>query len=97
VPRIAIVSSSASLLAGLAYNYTLNSGAGGKGGANYDLFSVGVDYFLSKRTDVYTVAVYEKPSGTDSLVQSAVAQITGLTPSTTDKQVSMRVGMRHKF
>ncbi|SAK67720.1 porin [Caballeronia calidae] len=86
-----------SLLAGVAYDYTRNGGAGGKGGANYNLFSAGVDYFLSKRTDVYTVAVYEKASGTDSLGQSAVAQITGLTPSTTDKQVSLRVGMRHKF
>jgi len=86
-----------SLLAGVAYDYTRNGGAGGKGGANYNLFSAGVDYFLSKRTDVYTVAVYEKTSGTDSLGQSAVAQITGLTPSTTDKQVSLRVGIRHKF
>lgn len=73
------------------------SGAGGKGGANYNLFSAGLDYFLSRRTDVYTIAVYEKTSGTDSLGQSAVAQMTGLTPSTNDKQVSLRVGIRHKF
>ncbi|TDY23436.1 putative porin [Paraburkholderia sp. BL6665CI2N2] len=86
-----------SLLAGVAFDYTRNGGAGGKGGANYNLFSAGLDYFLSKRTDVYTVAVYEKASGTDSLGQGAVAQITGLTPSTTDKQVSWRVGIRHKF
>ncbi len=85
------------LLAGVAYDYTRNGGAGGKGGANYNLFSAGIDYFLSKRTDVYTIAVYEKTSGTDSLGQSAVAQITGLTPSTNDKQVSLRVGIRHKF
>ncbi|WP_409364253.1 hypothetical protein [Burkholderia sp. Bp9143] len=74
-----------------------NGGAGGKGGANYNLFSAGVDYFLSKRADVYTVAVFEKASGTDSLGQPAVAQITGLTPSATDKQVSLRIGMRHRF
>jgi predicted porin len=86
-----------SLLAGVAYDYTRNGGAGGKDGANYNLFSAGLDYFLSKRTDVYTLAVYEKASGTDSTGQSAVAQITGLTPSTTDKQVSLRVGIRHKF
>lgn len=88
---------SPTLIGGLAYDYTRNGGAGGKGGANYNLFSAGLDYFLSKRTDVYTVAVFEKTSGTDSLGQHAVAQITGLTPSTTDKQVSLRVGMRHKF
>ncbi|MEM5316361.1 porin [Paraburkholderia sp. JHI869] len=86
-----------SLLAGAAYDYTRNGGAGGKDGANYNLFSAGLDYFLSARTDVYTLAVYEKASGTDSLGQSAVAQITGLTPSTTDKQISLRVGIRHKF
>ncbi|REE07095.1 putative porin [Paraburkholderia sp. BL27I4N3] len=86
-----------SLLAGIAYDYTRNGGASGKGGANYNLFSAGLDYFLSKRTDVYTIAVYEKASGTDSLGQSAVAQITGLTPSTNDKQASLRVGIRHKF
>ncbi|QGZ64253.1 porin [Paraburkholderia acidisoli] len=85
------------LLAGVAYDYTRNGGAGGKGGANYSLFSAGLDYFLSARTDVYTIAVYEKASGTDSLGQSAVAQITGLTPSSTDKQVSLRAGIRHKF
>jgi predicted porin len=85
------------LLAGVAYDYTRNGGAGGKGGANYNLFSAGIDYFLSKRTDVYTVAVYEKASGTDSLGQGTVAQITGLTPSTNDKQVSLRIGIRHKF
>ena len=86
-----------SLQAGIAYDYTRNGGAGGKGGANYNLFSAGIDYFLSKRTDVYTVAVFEKASGTDSLGGPAVAQITGLTPSATDKQVSLRVGMRHRF
>ncbi|REE19350.1 putative porin [Paraburkholderia sp. BL27I4N3] len=86
-----------SLLAGVAYDHTRNGGAGGKEGANYDLFSAGLDYFLSKRTDVYTIAVYEKVSGTDSLGQSAVAQITGLTPSTNARQASFRVGIRHKF
>ena len=88
---------SPALLAGVAFDYTRNGGAGGKGGANYNLFSTGLDYFLSKRTDVYTLAVYEKASGTDSLGQSAVAQITGLTPSATNRQFSLRVGIRHKF
>jgi predicted porin len=85
------------LLVGTAYDYTRGGGAGGRDGATYHLVSAGLDYFLSKRTDVYTVTVFEKASGTDSLGQSAVAQITGLTPSTTDKQVSVRVGIRHKF
>ncbi|MDN7179241.1 porin [Caballeronia sp. SEWSISQ10-4 2] len=86
-----------SLLVGAAYDYTRNGGAGGLGGANYDLFSTGTDYFLSKRTDVYTVVAYEKASGTDSFGQSAVAEIGELTPSTTNKQVSVRIGIRHRF
>jgi predicted porin len=85
------------LLAGVAYDYTRNGGAGGKDGADYHLFSAGLDWFLSKRTDLYTIAVYEKASGTDSTGGVAVAQITGLTPSSTDKQLALRVGIRHKF
>ncbi len=85
------------LLVGTAYDYTRGGGAGGRDGSTYHLLSAGIDYFLSKRTDLYTVAVFEKASGTDSLGQPAVAQITGLTPSATDKQVSLRIGIRHKF
>ncbi|WP_322050162.1 porin [Paraburkholderia bannensis] len=86
-----------SLLTGVAYDYTRNGGAGGKHGADYHLFSAGLDWFLSKRTDLYTIAVYEKASGIDSTGGQAVAQITGLTPSSTDRQVALRVGIRHKF
>jgi hypothetical protein len=60
--------------------YTRNGGAGGQGGATYNLFSAGLDSFLPKRTDVYAIAVYEKTSGIGSLGQSALAQIIGLTP-----------------
>lgn len=86
-----------SLLAGTAYDYTRNGGAGGTEGAAYHLFSAGLDWFLSKRTDLYTIAVYEKATGTDSTGRAAVAQITGLTPSATSKQLAFRVGMRHRF
>ncbi|CAB3643319.1 Outer membrane porin protein [Paraburkholderia graminis C4D1M] len=82
---------------GAAFDYTTGSGAAGRNGAKYELSSLGADYFLSKRTDVYTVAVYEHASGTDSLNQPAVATITGMTPSSTNNQVAVRVGIRHKF
>ncbi|SAK82848.1 porin [Caballeronia calidae] len=85
------------LLFGAAFDYTKGRGAAGHDGAKYELASLGADYFLSKRTDVYTVAVYEHASGTDSLNQPAVAMITGMTPSTTSNQVAVRVGIRHKF
>ncbi|AME27730.1 MULTISPECIES: porin [Burkholderiaceae] len=88
---------SPAFLLGAAFDYTKGSGANGQSGQKYELTSIGADYFLSKRTDVYTVAVYEHASGTDSLNQPAVATITGMTPSATSKQVAVRVGIRHKF
>ncbi|MFT4066536.1 porin [Paraburkholderia sp.] len=86
-----------SLETGLAYDYTRNAGAGGRGGANYNLFSAGLHYFVSKRTDLYTLAMFETASGTDSEGQKAVAQITGMTASTNNRQVAVRVGIRHLF
>jgi predicted porin len=85
------------LLAGVAYSYTHNSGAEGKASATYHQGSLGLDYFLSKRTDVYTIFVYQHASGTDSFGQSAVAQITGQTPSATNNQAAVRIGLRHRF
>jgi len=85
------------LLAGAAYSYAHNSGADGRGSATYHQGSLGLDYFLSKRTDVYTIAVYQHASGTDSFGQPAVAQITGQTASATNNQTAIRIGIRHKF
>jgi predicted porin len=83
---------------GAAFDYTKGvSPTGQRDGAKYELASLGADYFLSKRTDVYALAVYEHASGTDSLNQPAVAAITGMTPSTTNNQVAVRLGIRHKF
>jgi predicted porin len=85
------------LLAGVAYDYTRNSGASGVGSAEYNQASAGLDYFLSKRTDLYFIAVYQKASGTDSTGKEAVASINQLTPSTSDRQVAIRFAIRHKF
>ncbi|WP_321871577.1 porin [Paraburkholderia tropica] len=82
---------------GAAFDYTKGVGADGHSGAKYELASMGLDYALSKRTDVYSLLVYEHASGTDSLNQPAVATITGMTPSATSNQVAVRLGMRHKF
>lgn len=88
---------SPALVSGLEYVYTRNSGADGHPGATYQQGSAGVDYSLSKRTDVYTFLVYQHASGTDSYNQSAVANITGVTASSNNHQVAVRVGLRHKF
>jgi predicted porin len=82
------------LLLGAAYDYTK---AYDKNDAKYHQFVLGTDYFLSKRTDVYADAVYMHASGTDSTGHAAVANINGLSPSSTSNQVTALVGIRHKF
>jgi predicted porin len=41
--------------------------------------------------------VYQQASGTDSTGTAAVAAINNLSPSTSDRQSTVRVGIRHKF
>lgn len=65
--------------------------------ASYRQFAVGADYNLSKRTDVYAMAIYQKASGVDSTGRRAVAAINGVRPSAGDSQTVLRVGLRHKF
>jgi predicted porin len=80
-------------LLGAAYDYTKGYGVND---AKYHQGVIGADYFLSKRTDVYVDGVYQHASGTDS-VGKAVANINGLSASTTSNQVAAIVGIRHKF
>jgi predicted porin len=84
-------------LMGIAYDYTHNSGASGVGSANYHQAEIGADYFLSKRTDVYTTAVYQAATGIDSSGRAAVASINQLTPSTSNRQTALRFAIRHRF
>lgn len=61
-----------------------------------------MDYFLSKRTDVYVIGVYQHASG-DVLnaagtgTVAATAGINGLSGSSNQNQLAARVGIRHKF
>jgi len=80
-----------------AYSYTHKGSAGEFGSANYHQGTLSAAYFLSKRTELYAIAIYQKASGTDSLGQSAVASITQLTPSATDHQALVRLGILHSF
>jgi len=86
-----------SLFGGVAYDYTHGGGVNGRDGATYHQVAAGLDYFLSKRTDVYVSAVYQRASGTDSTGHVAVAAINGPGASANDRQLQARVGMRHKF
>ena len=64
------------LLMGLGYSYTR---ASGDTGASYNQISLGADYSLSKRTDVYLVGAWQHASGdqlnSDGTVSSAEASI----------------------
>lgn len=86
---------------GAAYDYTRGSSIEGASAAQYHQGSLGVDYFLSKRTDVYVIGVYQHASGNtlDSAghVVNATAAINGLDASKTTNQIAARVGIRHKF
>lgn len=90
-----------SVLVGAAFDYTKGSSVDSASGVNprakYYQGALGVDYFLSKRTDVYVIGIYQRATGTDSTGAAAVAALNNFTPSTSDRQSAVRVGMRHKF
>ncbi|CAG9263032.1 porin [Paraburkholderia caribensis] len=86
-----------STVLGVGYEHTNVSSVNGVDGSRYNQFEAGADYFLSKRTDVYLIGVYQKASGINSRGAPAVAALNLLTPSSNDKQGVVRVGIRHKF
>jgi predicted porin len=89
-----------SLKAAVNYSYTKSSGVTS---ATYNQISAGVDYFLSKTTDVYALAGYTKASGsnvnaTGTAIVSATASVGDFSDtSSNNKQVMAVVGIRHKF
>ncbi|MEI6000404.1 porin [Paraburkholderia bengalensis] len=86
------------LLTGIAYNYLHSSHVSATvGGANYSQFSAGMNYTLSRRTDVYAALQYQTANGHDSTGASAVASIAGVSPSLNRQQTVGRVGLRHRF
>ncbi|WP_321818183.1 MULTISPECIES: porin [unclassified Paraburkholderia] len=85
------------LIAGVGYAYTA---ASGNTSAHYNQFSIGADYSLSKRTDIYAVGAYQKANGTqlvDGVRQSAQASIGSFGYNGTDTQTAVMLGIRHKF
>jgi predicted porin len=79
------------VIVGAAYNYTKAESA------KYSQVNLGAEYDLSKRTVLYTIAAWEHAIGTDSTGKPAVAALAFVTPSSTDNQVVVRVGIRHSF
>ncbi|VVD93039.1 porin [Pandoraea horticolens] len=80
---------------GASYTYTWStlSGAGASVSPKYHQVNLGVDYFLSKRTDTYLVGLWqhannEAPGG---------ASLNGLGFSNSTNQFAVTAGIRHKF
>ncbi|KWA10537.1 porin [Burkholderia territorii] len=86
------------LLLGLGYSYTK---ASGDTDAKYHQVSLGADYSLSKRTDVYLVGAYQHASGTQRVnattTQDAQASIGSYGYAGTKSQEMVALGLRHKF
>jgi predicted porin len=87
------------MLLGVGYTY---QHASGDTSATYHQASLGADYSLSKRTDVYAVAAYQHASGTQrnadgttSGAQASVADF-GYASGSSHQEIVI-VGLRHKF
>jgi predicted porin len=91
------------LLVGASYTYTHGSGADTnkagvqKGDANYHQVSLGIDYYLSRRTDVYLIGTYQMASGVDSAGTASTAEVGSVGGSATGRQALARLGLRQRF
>ncbi|MBY8609291.1 porin [Burkholderia arboris] len=93
---------SAPLLLGIGYAYTK---ASGNVDAKYHQVSLGADYSLSKRTDLYLIGAYQHASGQQQVVnaggqlvtQDAQASIGSYGYAGTKSQEIVALGLRHKF
>ncbi|WP_069266250.1 porin [Paraburkholderia nodosa] len=87
------------LLLGLGYTWTHGSGDTSN---TYNQVSLGADYNLSKRTDLYAVAAYQHANGTqrnaDGTTTTAGAAIGSYSfNSSSSSQEIVSLGIRHKF
>jgi len=85
------------VILGAQYNYTR---ASGQARANYHQVSLGGDYYLSKRTDLYLLGVYQHMTGDQvgMIPGSATAADYGYAsaPGTSSQEI-VSIGIRHKF
>ncbi|MFP6562531.1 porin [Paraburkholderia sp. B3] len=78
-----------------AYTYTHGAYNGSAPGWNTAMLQT--DYAVSKRTDFYLEGVYQNVHGAPADSVLSHAMINTLSPSATDTQVAVTVGMRHAF
>ncbi|PFH19012.1 porin [Burkholderia sp. JKS000303] len=75
-----------------AYVYTSGAYGGLQANPHWNTGVASIDYFLSKRTDLYLYDIFQRTSG-----PRATAAIYGAVPSTGRTQNLLIVGIRHKF
>ncbi|ABB13225.1 porin [Burkholderia sp. Ac-20384] len=80
---------------GAAYTYT-NAKQNGNS-THWNQFGVQADYFLSKRTDVYAQAVYQRGTKGAGLGASIYNGDINAYPSSKVSQTAATVGLRHRF
>jgi general bacterial porin, GBP family len=80
------------LMLGAAYIFTTGQYRPQHNSPKWHQVNVGVDYLLSKRTDVFLVGIYQQAAG-----DAKYAQIYTLSPSSSKTQTSAVLGMRTKF
>ncbi|VVE20663.1 porin [Pandoraea anhela] len=85
------------LLLGVGGFLTTSGGVSGGDAQRYRQLNVGGTYSLSRRTDTYLLAVYQRASGTNSTGAAAVAAIDGVSPASGNHQFLTLAGIRHRF
>ncbi|AJP58865.1 porin [Pandoraea vervacti] len=80
---------------GASYTYTWSTIAlaGNSGSPKYHQVNLGVDYFLSKRTDTYLVGLWQHANND----APGGASLNGLGFSNSSNQFAVTAGIRHKF
>ncbi|AIO32822.1 gram-negative porin family protein [Burkholderia cenocepacia] len=82
----------ADFLLGAAYIFTTGKYNPQANNPKWHQVNIGADYFLSKKTDLFLVSIYQRAAG-----DAQFAEIYTLSPSTTKTQISVVAGLRHKW
>ncbi|WP_034294255.1 porin [Herbaspirillum sp. RV1423] len=80
------------LMAGASYIFTDGKASLAQTKPKWHQINLGLDYFLTKRTDLFLVGIYQRAAG-----DAQFAQIYYMSPSSRREQTSISFGMRHKF
>ena len=83
---------------GLGAAYTYTNAKVNNGSSHWNQFGVQADYALSKRTDVYAQAVYQRGAKGNNIVGTGIYNGDNTTASSSSiNQTAATVGLRHRF